>query len=188
MIRALRWWSLLLVPGGFVAGHELGYRGASALGGSPAAAGGHGYLGAVLLVAAPFAFAAVARSLLAGFRDELPPVRWATLAEAQAALFATVELVEHLRAGLSPGETLAQPAVLLGMVAQLAVAAALVLVLRSSRQAAAVVASARRRRRAPLPRPPARPWGAPARGPVPLPARVSVWSLSRRGPPAAPVA
>ena len=101
-MRNLRWWSLLLVPGGFVAGHELGYQGASALGAAPVAAGGHGYLSALLLIAAPFAFAAMARSLVAGLRTELPPVRWSTLAAAQTVLFLAVELAEHTRAGLSP--------------------------------------------------------------------------------------
>lgn len=178
-MRALRWWSLLLVPGGFVAGHELGYQGATLLGATPIAAGGHGYLSALLLVGTPFAFAAVARSLRAGLRDELPPVRWTTLAGGQVALFVAVEPVEHVRAGLSPAATFAEPAVLLGLAAQLVVAALLVLVVRSSRQAAASVA-ARRRRPAPR-RPVTQRWGTPS--PAPASALVAVSSLSRRGPP-----
>lgn len=178
-MRSLRLWSLLLVPGGFVAGHELGYQGASALGAAPVAAEAHGYLGALLLVATPFVFAAVARSLLAGLRDELPPVRWRTVAGAQVALFLAVELGEHLRAGLTPAETLAEPAVVLGLVAQLVVAAVLVRIVRSSHEVGAAVAAARRR--APS-HPPSRAWR-----PVALsgaPALVAVSSLSRRGPPA----
>jgi hypothetical protein len=181
-MRALRWWSLFLVPGGFVAGHELGYQAATAIGASPAAAGAHGYLGALVLVGAPFAFAAVARSLLAGYRDELRPVRWSTLAGAQATLFLAVEMVEHLHAGLSPAQTLAEPAVVLGLVAQLAVAAVLTLVAGSSHEAAAAFAA--RRRRVPTP-PKPRLWlVAPG---VPTPAVVPVSSLSRRGPPRSPV-
>lgn len=182
-MRTLRWWSLLLVPGGFVAGHELGYQAAAALGATPVPASAHGYLGAVLLVAAPFAFAAVARSLLAGYRDELPPVRWSTLAGAQVALFLAVELAEHAAAGLSPAGTLAEPAVLLGLVAQVVVAALLVLVTRSTHEVAAAVAASRRCR-LPL-RPPARPWRTVHGAPVP--AVVPVSSLSRRGPPVSPV-
>jgi hypothetical protein len=182
--RTLRWWSLLLVPGGFVAGHEVGYQGASALGTPPVAAGGHGYLSALLLVGAPFAFAAVARSLLAGFRDELPPVRWTTLAGAQTALFLAVELAEHMRAGLSTGQTLVQPAVVLGLVAQLAVAALLVRIVQSSHGAGAAVAAARRRHQAPL-RPTRTIW-RPTAAAAPV-AIVPFSSLSRRGPPLSPV-
>lgn len=182
MRRALRSWSLLLVPGGFVAGHELGYQGASLLGATPVAAGGHGYLATLVLVGVPFAFAAVARSLLAGLRDELPPVRWVTLAGGQVAVFSAVELAEHARAGLSPVATLTEPAVVLGLAAQLVVAGLLVLVARSSRQVAVAVASAARRRRPGRWRPAVQHWGAaPA---APAPALVAVSSLSRRGPPA----
>lgn len=183
-MRSLRWWSLLLVPGGFVAGHELGYQGAAFLGAAPVTAGGHGYLSSLVLVAAPFAFAALARTVLAGVRAELPPVRMRTLAAAQVGVFLAVELAEHLQAGLSPARTVTEPAVVLGLVAQVAVAAMLVLVLRSSQQAVAAVASARRRAAPPArSRPPVRP--VPARGLVPL--IVPVSSLSRRGPPLSPV-
>ncbi|HEX6419385.1 MAG TPA: hypothetical protein VFZ77_12865 [Acidimicrobiales bacterium] len=183
MTRALRWWSLLLVPGGFVAGHELGYQAAALLGATPAAAGGHGYLGTLLLVGVPFAFAAVARGLVAGLRDELPPVRWSTLAGAQAGLFAAVELVEHLRAGFTLAATVVEPAVLLGLAFQAAVAALLVLIVRSSHHVAAAIAAARRRRRTRRPRTAPR-LGAPAAAPAP--ALVALSSLSRRGPPPLP--
>ena len=58
--------------------------------------------GAVVLVAAPFAVAATARSALAGLRDGLPPVSLRTLLGGQTALFAAVELGGHAAAGLSP--------------------------------------------------------------------------------------
>lgn len=179
VMRSLRWWSLLLVPGGFVAGHELAYQAASALGATPVTAGGHGYLTALLLIGAPFACAAMARSLVAGLRAELPPVRWSTLAAAQTALFLAVELAEHARAGLSPAATLAEPAVLFGLFAQLAVAAVLVRIVRTSHDAGLAVASRRRR---------VTPRGAVRRTwhPTPLamaPTIVAVSSLSRRGPP-----
>jgi hypothetical protein len=182
--RALRWWSLLLVPGGFVAGHELGYAGASALGSQPFTAGNHGYLLTVLLVGAPFAFAAAARHLLAALHDEFPPVRFRTLVAAQVSVFAVVEMLEHARAGLSLYETATEAAVLLGLAAQVAVAAAVTGILhRSGRAAVAFVA--RRRRRAPLPA--RRPVRQP-RPRVAVRALVAVSSLSRRGPPLASVA
>lgn len=178
-MRTLRWWSLLLVPGGFVAGHELGYQAATLAGATPPAGGGHGYLATLLLVGAPVAAAALARSVLAGWRDELPPVRWATLAGAQTTLFLGVEVVEHARLGLSPAEALTEPAVALGALAQLLVAALLVLVVRSSHEAAAAVAAARRR--PPGPGRPAPSWRPSPR--CPAPGCVPVSSLSRRGPP-----
>jgi hypothetical protein len=176
-VRSLRWWSLLLVPGGFVAGHELGYAAASLLG-APPVAGGHGYLTVVVLVGVPFAFAAAIRAFLAGLRDELPPVGWPALASAQVTLFVAVELAEHGAAGLGPAETFAQPAVVLGLVAQVGVAALLHLMVRSSRQAGAALATARRRRPTPLVRHGWRPGRAPS-----VAAIVPVSSLSRRGPP-----
>jgi hypothetical protein len=127
-VRGLRWWSLLLVPGGFVAGHELGYAGASLVVAAPVTGGGHGYLALVVLVGVPFALAASARAFLAGLRHQLPPVGLRTLALAQVGLFLAVELAEHLAAGLGPAEALAQPAVVLGLVAQVAVATLLHLI------------------------------------------------------------
>ena len=158
VMRTLRWWSLLLVPSGFLAGHELGYQAATALGRAPVP-GDHGYLGGVALVAAPFAFAAVARSLLAGLRDELPPVRWSTLAGAQVALFLPAEVAEHAAAGLAPAATLAEPAVLLGLAAQLAVAALLVRIVRTTHEVGPLAAARRG----------AAPGARPARPPGPCP-------------------
>jgi hypothetical protein len=179
-MRALRWWSLLLVPGGFVAGHELGYQGATALGSAPTASGGHGYLGLVVLVGVPFAVAALARSFLAGLRDQLPPVRYRTLALAQVALFLAVELAEHAAGGLGPGPTLVQPAVLLGLAAQFVVAAVVTLIVRTTRDAGAAVASTTRR---PVLVARLRWYPAPDH-----PLAVAVWAASvpTRGPPAPP--
>jgi hypothetical protein len=177
-MRALRRWSLLLVPGGFVAGHELGYQGASALGSAPTPGGGHGYLSLLVLVGVPFAFAALARSFLAGWHDQLPPVRFRTLAVAQVALFLAVELAEHAAAGMAPVETLAEPAVLLGLAAQLVVAAGLTLVVRTTREAGHAVAGAVRRLVVPAARPP---WRPAADRPVVTAAWAS--ATPTRGPP-----
>ena len=171
------------MPGGFVAGHELGYAGASALGSPSVAAADHGYLLTVLLVGAPFAFAAAARHLLAALRDEFPPVRFPTLAAAQIALFTLVETVEHAHAGLSLADTAAQPAVVLGLVAQLAVAAAVAAILHGTGRAAVAIVVWRRRR---APHPISRPVWRP-RLLLLRPALVPVWSLSPRGPPVLPV-
>jgi hypothetical protein len=176
-VRSLRWWSLLLVPGGFIAGHELGYAAASLVG-APPVSGRHGYLTVVVLVGVLFAFAAAIRGFLAGLRDELPPVGWPALASAQVTLFVAVELVEQGAAGLGPAETLAQPAVLLGLVAQVGVAALLSLIVRSSRQAGAALATARRRSPTSLVT-----HGWRSRRAAPVPVIVPVSSLSRRGPP-----
>jgi hypothetical protein len=178
-MRSLRWWSSLLVPGGFVAGHEAGYELARLLG-APAVTGGdqHAYLRTVLLLGVPFAFAAVARHLLAGIRDELPAARFGPLLAAQTTLFLAFELVEHLQVGMAPAATLTQPAVMLGLVGQVVAAALLHLIARASHHVAAAVSRrpALRRPRATRPR-----WAVVAAtswAPV-----VPACSLSRRGPP-----
>ncbi|MGH9212550.1 MAG: hypothetical protein ACRD2C_18040 [Acidimicrobiales bacterium] len=180
-MRSLRWWSLLLVPGGFVAGHEAGYEAARLLG-APAFTGGgqHDYLRSVVMVGVPFLFAAVARHLLAGIRDELPRARFGTLAIAQSTVFLAFELVEHAQVGMAPTETLRQPAVVLGLIAQVAAAAFLHLIARASHRIAAAVIRGR-----PALRLVTRPsWAvvAIAAAAVAIPAS----SLSRRGPPLSP--
>jgi hypothetical protein len=178
-VRALRWWSLLLVPGGFVAGHELGYQAASLVGPTPVAAVGHGYLAVAALVGLPFATAALARTFLAGFRAQLPPVRLRTLATGQVALFLAVELGEHASVGLGPADTLAEPAVLFGLAAQLLVAALLFLVVRSTHEAGAAVATAARRPRLRALRPLWRPTAERL-----APRTVAAGPVTLRGPPA----
>jgi hypothetical protein len=176
-----RWW-LLLVPGGFAAGHEIGYQAARLVGAPPVTGGGqHGYLVGLVVVGILFGFAAVARNLVAGLRDELPRVRLGPLATGQSALFLAVELAEHLHAGLRVDQALAQPAVVFGFVAQLAVAGLLYLIARTSHEIAAAVTRSRRRRgpAAPASRPR---WAVVASAVVVV--AVPASSLSRRGPPA----
>ena len=178
-MRALRWWSLLLVPGGFVAGHELGYLGASALGSSSPAGGGHGYLAVAALVALPFACAALARAFLAGLWSQLPPVRLSTLAAGQLGLFLAVELAEHAALGVGPLHTLSEPAVLLGLVAQPLIAGALYLIVRSTHEVGAAVATATRRTTRHVARPTWHPTGQRFAVAV-----ATVSAVSTRGPPA----
>lgn len=177
-MRSSRLWSLMLVPGGVAAGHALGYGGAALAGSPPAVAGGHGYLDAMFRLAVPFTLVVLARAFLSGARQELPPVRFRRLAVPQLALFTAVELVEHAAAGIGPAQSLRELSLVLGAVAQLLVAAALVRLVRWMRRAGELVAAARQapsRRAAAVPR---RPGG----GVVPVPV-VAVSSLSRRGPP-----
>jgi hypothetical protein len=89
-----------------------------------------------------------------------------------------LELAEHRAAGLGPAETLAQPAVLLGLVAQVWVAAVLYLIVRTSHEAGAVVATTLRRAAALVVRPSWRPGRT-----LSVAVIVPVSSLSRRGPP-----
>jgi hypothetical protein len=166
------------VPGGFVSGHERGYTAAASLGAPPVPGGGDGYLTAVVMVGVPFAFAAAIREFLAGLREQLPPVGWRTLALAQVGLFVAVELAEHRAAGLGPAESLARPAVLLGLVAQVGVAALLCLIVRTSHGAGAGLATTGRRPAAPLARPG---WRLALTASIAV--IVPVSSLSRRGPP-----
>lgn len=179
-MRLPRVWTLLLIPGGMAAGHVLGYALAGALGASPATSSHHGYVGDLLFVAVPLTAAVLVRGFLSGLRDELPPVRFSLLALAQITLFLSVELIEHSSAGIGAWATLTEPAVLCGLAGQLVVAWLIVLIVRASHRVGLIV----RAPRPALPRGHARRrWG---RSIVPRGSfAVSVWSLSRRGPPLA---
>ena len=122
--------------------------------------------------------AVLARAFLAGARAELPPVRLRSLACLQVVLFALIETFEHLHAGIGPVRSLTEASFVLGVAAQVAVAAALVSLVRWMRKAGELVAEARSRpsdRRRVLVR-------ALCSCGVIAP-QVVVWSLSRRGPP-----
>jgi len=173
-------WTLLLIPGGMAAGHVVGYALSAALGASPIVGSHHGYVGDLFFVAVPLTFAVLVRAFVSGLRDELPPVRFTALALAQAALFLSVELSEHAAVGIGAWDTLREPAVLCGLAGQLLVAWLIVMVVRASHRVGLIVG-------APRPTPSYahehRRWGRSValRGSL----GVSVWSLSRRGPPLA---
>jgi hypothetical protein len=177
-MRSSRLWSLMLVPGGVAAGHALGYSAAELAGSSPAVPGGHGYLDVLFRLAVPFTLVVLGRAFLSGARHELPPVRFARLAALQLGLFTAVEVVEHAAAGIGPARSLRELSLVLGAIAQLAVAGALVRLVRWMRRAGELAAAARRSR-------PHRPAAVPRRavdGVVTVPVG-AVSSLSRRGPP-----
>lgn len=176
-MRGFRLWSLLLLPGGVAAGHALGYSAAALVGSTPSVEGGHGYLTVMFRLAVPFTLAVLARGFLSGARAELPPVRFGALAGQQVALFVLIELFEHLRAGIWPAQSLTEASFVLGIAAQLAVAAALVWLVGWMRRAGELVAGRRvgsLRRRVSV---------RVLRSCGVVAPQVVVWSLSRRGPP-----
>lgn len=180
-VRLPRVWTLLLIPGGMAAGHVVGYVLAAALGASPTVGSHHGYVGDLFFVAVPLTAAVLVRVFLSGLRDELPPVRFGLLALAQMVLFLSVELLEHSSAGIGAWATLTEPAVLCGLAGQLLVAWLIVLVVRASHQVGLIIRAPRAA--TPSRAPERHRWG---RSVFPCSSvGVSVWSLSRRGPPLA---
>lgn len=179
----MRWprlWTLLLIPGGMAAGHVVGYALAAAMGAAPVVGSHHGYVGDLFFVAVPLTVAVLVRAFLSGLRDELPPVRFPLLALAQICLFLSVELVEHGSVGIGAWVTLTEPAVLCGLAGQLLVAWLIVMVVRASYQVGVI---ARSPRATPTRSHVRQRWGRSLAGRGSL--GVSVWSLSRRGPPLA---
>ena len=116
---ASRSWSLLLVPGGLVAGH--GAVGAlGSLVGAPPFTGWDGsVLGALLCLSVPLSLAVFTRALVAGLPTETVPSLFRLLAPVQASLFLAIELYERGGQAASSGAAW----VLVGVVAQIGVAA-----------------------------------------------------------------
>lgn len=116
----------LLVASGTLAGHTIGYRLAG--GGAWSAEGAHGYLGPVTAIVVPAAilgFLVLAVSTARSVTDT--PVRLRTLLALQFACFLGQEAFERIAAGQSHHvhTLLAEPAIILGLVAQVVVATAL---------------------------------------------------------------
>lgn len=179
-MRLPRVWTMLLVPGGMAAGHVVGYAMARAAGAAPAVTSHHGYVGDLFMVAVPLTAMVLVRAFVSGMRDEVAPVRFPSLALAQILLFLAVEIVEHGAAGIGMVATLTEATVLWGIVGQLAVAWLIVTIVRASHRAGS---AARTQRSSPECAHELVRWGRPVAGRVLL--GVSVWSLSRRGPPVA---
>jgi hypothetical protein len=177
-VRSSRLWALLMLPGGLVAGHVIGARIAGRF--DPVSAGAHWDLGLLWVIAVPITLAVLARAFVAGLRGELAPVRYSTLALQQIALYVGIELVEHLAAGVTPAEALAERSLLVGALTQVLVAGGLALLIgalrRVGRAVAGVTQPHRARQRA------CRPWAVTTR----RDARPSLVLLCapRRGPPA----
>jgi hypothetical protein len=181
-VRSSRLWALLMLPGGLAAGHAIGARVAGRF--DPVSAGAHWDLSLLWVIAVPVTLAVLARAFVAGVRGELAPVRFSTLTAQQIALYVGIELIEHLTAGVTPAEALAQWSLLVGALTQVLVAGGLALLIGALRRVGHAVAGAAPPRRAH--RQARRPWAvttrrdaralpvvrcAPHRGP---PARLSV--------------
>lgn len=179
-VRLPRVWTMLLIPGGMAAGHVVGYAMARAIGATPAVTAHHGYVGDLFMVAVPLTAMVLVRAFVSGMRDESPPVRFTSLALAQVLLFLSVELLEHAAVGIGAGATMTEATVLCGIVGQLLVAWLIVAIVRASYRAGA---SARTHRISPARARTSLRWGRPLGDRISL--GVSVWSLSRRGPPVA---
>jgi hypothetical protein len=118
------------------------------------AATGHGYWPVALALAVAAGVGAACLAVRRGLGPAVVPARITTgkLAGAQVGLFLVVECVERLGAGVDPRPFLHSPQLALGIVLQVAVAAAAVVVLRlverGARAIAAILRRARRPRRA----------------------------------------
>lgn len=167
-----------LIPAGALAGHAAAY----GLAGPHAHAhadSGHGYLAVVAALAVPLAVVALVwhacQGAARGRRLSLGP-----LLVAQPLLFLAQEGLEHLLAGHGVAALAQSPAVRLGLVAQVVVAAMTLLLVRAARAtgrafaAILVRTSSSRRTRPWMPRP-------PAATPVVLRARRT--RVNERGPP-----
>jgi hypothetical protein len=146
-----------LAAGGVAAGHALGYALAQpdpALRAAHLAATGHGSFGLLACaagVAALVAVAGVAWRAAAGSADRAPAFRH--VAAAQVLAFGLLEVVER---GFSPAAAARDPAVLVGLLLQVAVAGALAHLVRGVVRAARLLAPRPRtpgRRDAPRPLP-----------------------------------
>jgi hypothetical protein len=146
------------------------------------AATGHSYWPAAVALAAVLGAGAVGLAVVRGARRRAVPMpSISRLAAGQMALFATIEVVERLGAGVSPLSLLQGPHLAVGLVLQAAVAALAVLLLSWVERAAAKAAALLRR-----PSPDTR---RAASWPLPLERFVEAWwavSTSPRGPPLLP--
>lgn len=169
----------LLVPFGVVISHLISYSVAHSpgAGGADGVTAAHGHLGPLAMVAAVGVAAAVVVSGYAGATGRQLRLTPLSLAGAQGAAFASMELGEHLTHGSSLGDALREPTLWVGLAVQLAVAALSCLLLRASE------AVGRRLAARPSQRWPRRVvlqlMGFPVGAVRPIPST----SLSRRGPP-----
>lgn len=126
--------AVLLAPAGVLAGHALGYLLAGS-GHTGAHAVDHGYLPTAAAVAVPAVLAAVVWTVLGADRREGPGMARGCslrfLVVAQWTLFVGQELVEHAATG-DAARVVASPALWLGLVSQVAVAAAAMLFLSAA--------------------------------------------------------
>lgn len=178
-MRSPRMSTLLLLPGGLAFGHLLSCVVSRARGGGDVF-GAYGLLACSLALAVPFTVAAIVCIARSGARGDRLRVGFAALAVQQVAAFVLIEVVEHVATGSVTTSSLPQPALVLGIGAQLVVATAAALLARGVHTAARLL------------------WGTSLpsvsrhvlRAAVSRPDlddevgfSVALWSLSRRGPP-----
>jgi hypothetical protein len=121
----------LAVPFGFVAGHAAGYGFAHHDHADHAAAmAGHGYFSSLTTVAVPLLLLSLGCAVWNGRRGERFDLGIAPMAAQLVTVFGAIELVEHLADGVPMDHILADPALWIGVVAQIAVAFLLQLLLR----------------------------------------------------------
>ena len=132
-----------LVPAGALAGHAASY---GLAGAHVQLAPPHGHLPVVASVAVPVALAALAWHVWEGARSRRAPALRLLLV-AQPALFLTQEALEHLLGGHGMASLAHSPAVRVGVLAQVVVAALTLLLVRAARTTGRVLVAALRRRR-----------------------------------------
>jgi hypothetical protein len=167
----------LAMPASFVAGHVVGF----AVDHHDDAARatvqeGHGYLSSLGTLAVPLLVASVLLAFVAGARRQAFRPRYGATMTQFVAVFAVIELVEHLRAGWTLTHVLAEPALWFGVVTQLVLAAVVVTALRWSVRAGERLADRRERLTADRSR--------PVVTPVAVVRAALAWTpICRRGPP-----
>jgi hypothetical protein len=169
-----------LIPAGALAGHAAAY---AAAGSHAHAEPGHGYLTAVAAMAVPLAVAALVWHACQGATRERRP-SLGPLLVAQPLLFLGQEGLEHLLTGHGVAWLAQSPAVRVGVVAQVVVAAMTLLLVQAARAAGRAIAATLlrtwpgRHTRPSIPRPPASTSAV---------ARARRTRVSERGPPPLPV-
>lgn len=129
--RLERWVVLLLVPAGVVLGHvaayQLVYHDHEARHGALA---GHGYFRSFAMAAAVCGLAALVRAVVGERRRRARRASVRALAAMQLAAFTALEVGERLLAGRAASNALSEPAVWVGLLAQLCAAVLLAAVVR----------------------------------------------------------
>jgi len=122
---------MLALPFSFVAGHVVGFALGHRFQGETAAdEAGHGYLASLGKVAIPLLLVTLMIALWAGARHRAFRPRFGSTAGQFAAVFVGIELIEHVNAGWSFWHIVSDPALWVGILTQLLVAALVVGLLR----------------------------------------------------------
>lgn len=175
-MRHSRLIAALSIPLGFVLGHLAAYTLASG-GHSEVEAAAHTYLGSLSEGAVPMALFAIFIAVVQGRKREAFTLRASTLIGQLVAVYAAIELIEHLAVGVSLGEILTEKTFFIGLAVQVVVGFGLHRLLRAGHRLGELLSN------------PARPVEAcTALAPMPASQRVRRSllrsSIRLRGPPA----